>query len=247
MRKPLFLALFIVFNIQTYSQTNSDNSYGRAYYGKSIDLVNEKEIPLSDVEKFIIKATENAQFILDFDNESDLFQLEKKMEIDGRNTRGAETLYGGGKGVYYSNRSDNYMVHQRDFGGELYLIEGEFTSVQWNLLKESKKIQDYTCYKAVGTKRFLSSQTGEFTLREVEAWYTPEIPLPFGPLGYNNLPGLILELKDNNAVYYLKEIRFDKQENFNISKPEKGIKISETEFEQLGKKLFEEKKQQRKI
>src|SRR5699024_5924600 len=111
-------------------------------------------------EKFIIRATESAQFILDFDSESALFQLEKKMEIDGRDTRGAETLYGGGKGVYYSNRANNYTVHQRDFGGALYLVEGEFIAVEWKLHKDSKKIQDYTCYKAVGTKIFLSSQTG---------------------------------------------------------------------------------------
>ena len=245
MRKPLFLALFIVFNIQTYSQTNSDNSYGRAYYGKSIDLVNEKEIPLSDVEKFIIKATENAQFILDFDNESALFQLEKKMEIDGRNTRGAETLYGGGKGVYYSNRSDNYMVHQRDFGGELYLIEGEFTSVQWKLLKESKKIQNYTCYKAIGIVKFLSSKTGEMTSREVEAWYSPEISIPFGPIGYNNLPGLIFELKDRNVVYYLKSIEFNTKNKMDVLKPKRGIRISEIAFEYLGKNAFEERKLQK--
>lgn len=245
MKKPLFLAMLIIFSIQTYSQTNSGNPYGRAYYGKSIELTTERDAQLSDLDKFIMEATENALFILDFNKEASLFQIEKKLEIDGRNTRGAETLYGGGKGLYYSNQPENYTVHQRDFGGELYLIEGEFTSVEWKLLKESKKIQNYTCYKAIGVVKFLSSKTGEITLREVEAWYSPEVPIPFGPIGYNNLPGLIFELRDRNALYYIKRIEFNTKNKTEILKPKKGVKVSETAFEYLGKNMFEERKQQK--
>lgn len=243
MMKLLLLAVTLTFNGQPYNETNSRKHYGRAYYGKSIELATEKDTQLSDLDKFIVEATKNALFILDFNNESSLFQIEKKLEIDGRNTRGAETLYGGGKGLYYSNQSENYTVHQRDFGGELYLIEGEFTSVQWKLLKKSKKIENYTCYKAIGTKKFLSSKTGEITSREIEAWYSPEIPIPFGPIGYNNLPGLIFELKDRNAVYYLKSIEFNAKNKMDVSKPKKGNKISEAAFEYLGRNALEMRKQ----
>lgn len=246
MRKFLFLALFIVFSMQSYSQTDFDNYYGRAYYGKSIELTTEEDTQLSGLNKFIMEATKNALFILDFNKESAHFQIEKKLEIDGRDTRGAETLYGGGKGLYYSNQPENYTVHQRDFGGELYLVEGEFTSVQWELLKESKKIQNYTCYKAIGIIKFISSKTGKITSREVEAWYSPEIPIPFGPIGYNNLPGLIFELKDRNAVYYLKSIEFNTKNKIDVLKPKRGIKISETAFEYLGKNALEERKQQKR-
>ena len=43
----------------------------------------------------------------------------------------------------------------------------------------------------------------EFT---IEAWYTPEIPMPYGPIGYGGLPGLILQLERSHVIFIAKEI-----------------------------------------
>lgn len=239
--KQWFLLSVFIFSIPCIGQITEKKHFGTAYYGKILNLETEKNSGLTELNAFIIEATKNALFTLDFSKEASIFKLERKVELDGKSTRGAETLYGGGKGIYYSNRLNNYTSHQRDFGGKLYLVEGEFTSIKWKLLKESKKIQNYICYKAIGTKKILSSNSGKVALIEIEAWYAPELPIPYGPTGYNNLPGLIFELTDQNVIYYLKTIEFKDKNQINLSKPENGTKISEVTFEILGKKLMEEK------
>ena len=44
----------------------------------------------------------------------------------------------------------------------------------------------YDCRKA----------TVDFAGRTYTAWFTPEIPLPFGPYKFGGLPGLILKIED---------------------------------------------------
>lgn len=239
--KQWFLLSVFIFSIPCIGQITKEEYFGTVHYGKILNLETKKKSDLTELNAFIIQATKNALFTLDFSKEASIFKLEKRIEIDGKSTRGAETLYGGGKGIYYSSPSNNYTSHQRDFGGQLYLVEGEFTSIKWQLFKESKKIQDYTCYKAIGTKKILSSTSGKVVLQEIEAWYAPEFPIPYGPIGYNNLPGLIFELTDQNVIYYLKTIEFKDKKQVNLSKPENGIKISEAAFEILAKKLMEQK------
>lgn len=40
------------------------------------------------------------------------------------------------------------------------------------------------------------------------AWYCPEIPVPLGPTRYSGLPGLILELHENEIGYIVDKIDF---------------------------------------
>ncbi|NHN26357.1 GLPGLI family protein [Flavobacterium jejuense] len=64
--------------------------------------------------------------------------------------------------------------------------------------------------------------------KNIIAWFYPEFPYAFGPLDYNSLPGLILELQDNKLIYLVDTIEFY-DEVFKIEKP-KGKIISEDEY-----------------
>jgi len=46
---------------------------------------------------------------------------------------------------------------------------------------------------------------------EVVAWFAPEIPYNYGPLGYYGLPGLILELQGYDFIIYAEEVKFNKK------------------------------------
>lgn len=60
-------------------------------------------------------------------------------------------------------------------------------SLAWNLVDENKTILGHNCQKA----------TLLYGGREWEAWFTFDIPYPYGPYKFGNLPGLILEMKDS--------------------------------------------------
>ncbi|MFN7775712.1 GLPGLI family protein [Flavobacterium sp.] len=107
-------------------------------------------------------------------------------------------------------------------------------SQRWTLGNEEKTIGKIRCKKA----------TCNFRGRDYIAWYTDEIPVPFGPWKFNGLPGLIVEVSDaTNEVFFsiLKiEIPFN-TEIKNISDSDK--KISREDFKKrIEKELNKQKK-----
>ncbi|SEP89801.1 GLPGLI family protein [Flavobacterium urocaniciphilum] len=107
----------------------------------------------------------------------------------------------------------------------------------WVLTTETKTIENFKCYKATNIYEVTN---GLKTFKHpVTAWYCPEIPLQFGPNGYGNLPGLILELQVRNHVYGAKSINLNSNETVTFDK-EKLTIIDEKEFEEKIKKLQEQ-------
>ncbi|MDN3692201.1 GLPGLI family protein [Chryseobacterium tructae] len=61
----------------------------------------------------------------------------------------------------------------------------------WKLMDESKVINTMNCKKATVT----------YKGRNWIAWYSTEIPLPYGPYKFSGLPGLIIKLSDEKDEY----------------------------------------------
>ncbi|MGE8533313.1 GLPGLI family protein [Chryseobacterium sp. D764] len=61
----------------------------------------------------------------------------------------------------------------------------------WKLINESKVINTINCKKAEVT----------FKGRNWIAWYSPEIPLPYGPYKFSGLPGLIVKITDDKGDF----------------------------------------------
>ena len=61
----------------------------------------------------------------------------------------------------------------------------------WKLVDESKTIQSFNCKKAE------ISYNG----RNWVAWYTTDVPLPYGPYKFTGLPGLIIKISDQTGDY----------------------------------------------
>ncbi|RZK11970.1 MAG: GLPGLI family protein [Flavobacterium sp.] len=106
----------------------------------------------------------------------------------------------------------------------------------WELHNETKMIDDYLCYKATNTNDIDNGQ-GKIFKHPVIAWYCPKLPYSYGPNGYSNLPGLILELQVRNVVYGAKKIDLNTDLDFDPSFLKKVKTIS---LEELNKKLDEQ-------
>ena len=98
----------------------------------------------------------------------------------------------------------------------LFSDYGEFliktpSNHNWNISSESKKIDNYLCYKATYTESY-TARDGKTKERVITAWFCPELPYSFGPLEFNGLPGLILELEKYDNKVVAKSIILSKKE-----------------------------------
>jgi GLPGLI family protein len=100
-----------------------------------------------------------------------------------------------GRGYQISTLKDSvksYFVWHSPTQGNIHYIKEKREKINWKLNHETKKIGKFNCLKA----------TGKFRGREYIAWYTLEIPVPFGPWKLQGLPGLILEAYNENQEIY---------------------------------------------
>jgi GLPGLI family protein len=89
---------------------------------------------------------------------------------------------------------------------------------QWHFTNESKNIGAYKVFKAE-TQEVYNDNTKQERTRLVTAWYCPDLPYFFGPLGYFDLPGLILELHKSGHKFIAEEININPQEFNNLELP----------------------------
>ncbi|MFD2528846.1 GLPGLI family protein [Polaribacter marinaquae] len=61
------------------------------------------------------------------------------------------------------------------------------------------------------------------------AWYTTDIPLPYGPIGNGGLPGLILKLEIDNFYYLVDKIILNPKKVKKIPSLKKGKNINVNE------------------
>jgi GLPGLI family protein len=226
------IILFLCLNI--YTQNNKVKvTYKKTLIGavkhdnddvqKALDIVFEKSKKYAD----------NLLYTLKIANSISIFKVEEGME-DNMYYRLA-VIKGGGGGIYYSDTLENLFLWQKELGGETFLIKKE--PVNWILLNETKNVGKYICYKATTT---MTVNNYKKTIKKVTAWYCPELPFSFGPIGYCLLPGLILQLEvENTAIFTMDSIIFNTQ-HLNIKKP-KGNVITPLEYYEISKKAYENK------
>ncbi len=122
------------------------------------------------------------------------------------NENGATVTQSFGSSTDYSKFPDEYIKvdHLKNkiemiqsIPSKKFLITDEL-NYTWKITNETKKIKDYTCYKATTT----------FRGNTFEAWFTPDIPINAGPWKWYGLPGLIVEAtdKDQSVVFKLEKI-----------------------------------------
>jgi len=68
---------------------------------------------------------------------------------------------------------------------------------------------------------------------EIEAWYTPMIPVSQGPDDYWGLPGLILEISVNNTTLLCSKIVMNPEEKIDIEAPDKGKEVTKKEYQEI--------------
>ena len=74
------------------------------------------------------------------------------------------------------------------------------------------------------------------------AWYTPEIPVSFGPNNYWGLPGLILEINEEESIILCSKVTLSNKEKSKIKVPNTGDKVTQKKFDEIEKKKMDSMK-----
>ncbi|TYA74416.1 GLPGLI family protein [Seonamhaeicola marinus] len=202
--KYLFLLVVVILT----SHPKQTLVCGRIRYGFIPNDVNiEEKQNKKELYMLIEKMNEmssDLEFILDFNSNESLFYFDEQMNSDLNPMATSFVKNIVSKGRYYYNLGNNELLREASRYEKYTLVKSTSSNVDWTLTNESKKIGNYTCYKAI-TKKINVNDSGIYEFL-IEAWYTPQIPVKFGPKEFNHLPGLILELKDTHYTLYAKNI-----------------------------------------
>ncbi len=182
-------------------------------------------------------------YILKFNKQESFFKEDEKIDA----ISGATDSWGAyfSRGDQYKSISDNKLIQSQEFYGKRFLVKDDLYKINWTLSSETKQIGNYTCFKAKAFVPYEELKWFDFSWSDlntsnkeeqeekmivVEAWYTPTIPIAQGPAEYWGLPGLILEVSAQNTTLLCTEIVIDKQNNLEVSPPEKGKIITKKEY-----------------
>ncbi|MCM4157770.1 GLPGLI family protein [Gramella sp. AN32] len=188
-------------------------------------------------------------YTLKFDRKESIYTENEKLEAPStHSSSGIQIKIVAGNDLVYRNIADKNYVTQRELMGKLFLIKDSLKTLDWKLESETKKIGNYTAYKATLTREIKikefnteNDETVETTKQlTTTAWYTPQIPVSIGPAGYWGLPGLILEVQEDKLTLLCTEIVINPAEEFSIEKPVKGTVVTQEEFNHIQQEKNEE-------
>lgn len=251
-----FLSIPFIFGSIPESETN-DFQGQAVYISKSRLELGRWGARMSEAQKkdiaIRLKNRLEKEFTLTFDKEASLFVEEEQLDA----ISGATDSWGKNfsAGENYKNVKINSQIQQQEFYGKKFLIKDVLQPIDWTLGSATKKIGNYTCYKATtfiptddllwysfswsrmrkpedATESDEVSET-QVEVTQVEAWYTPQIPVRHGPSDYWGLPGLILEVSAGDTTILCTKIVLNPNEKTEIKAPRKGDVLAKAEYQDL--------------
>lgn len=252
--KALIFAIILLTSINL----NAQDFQGKAYYfSKSTMDLGRWGARMSEAQKKQVmsrmKNRLEKTYVLTFSKTESFFKEDEKLDA----MSGATDSWGSNfsPGYSYKNIKDSTLTQSQEFYGKQFLVKDNLLSIKWQMGNETKQIGNYTCFKAVAlvpendlswynfswdkmrqNEPVKDSITGEMKapeikLTQIEAWYTPQIPVSNGPLEYWGLPGLILEVSAGNTTLLCSKIVMNPEEKDPIEAPKRGKEINKDDYQ----------------
>lgn len=171
--------LFLLCNFTLNNSSNLNvNTVNAIYYkidrydsgkkdDKSVKTVDDSYQALKDVELALYFTKDIAVFK----------QINKISLADDLFSKMANIIVGGER--YYNLVTKQKLEHMDTMGEEFNLVH-PFEEYTWEITTETKKINGYTCYKAVShTSEYSKFRKKNISIDPV-VWFTPEMPFSFG-------------------------------------------------------------------
>ena len=216
---PLLVVTFI--NITAYCQnTIAEIKYQETIHFEVPEDVRARNLDMPssrEVKKILLINGSESNYIsnkVDVDNE-------KRDDFNRRGRRRFRRFNSDNNDVLYQNIDSGIQLDQKDLFGKEFVIKEAIPKPKWKIIaSEQRDILGYTCMKAE------YKDTSQLTT----AWFTPQIPISFGPAGQAGLPGLILAVSiGEDRIILATEVDLAPSET-NIEVPSDKKTISRAEF-----------------
>ncbi|MEO8933027.1 MAG: GLPGLI family protein [Xanthomarina sp.] len=228
----VFVLLLYLNSTNTVAQNNQNS--GSITYSVSLDpfynsLVKrykeESNKSALHIFKDMAKTASLLECKLSYNRFQSKFELENAMGLGGMDKTMFLAVRSVSKGDYYTDLATQKQILKDNSSKELY-IESKLETINWELTNDIKQICGYICYKALAYEDF--ENIGKVV---ITVWYTPQIPVAFGPKEHvGNLPGLVLEYKDQMVHFIAKKVVLNPKKTITIEWP-KGKVITKEDFE----------------
>ena len=227
MKSKIITTLLLFFSSYIFSQIFN----GSIHYKVKVGSDELFESMSKEDKANYIADIENEKYILEFDTNQSIFKYEGGISINGYNKI---------KKIYYKEKDSLFSLRPENDPDFVNIIIIENKNTKWILHNETKIIGGYTCYKATSEFVRNDGSSGIFKF-PIVAWYSPKIAIPFGPLGYGDLPGLIFELQERNVLYGVEKINLNLKGLQLIQKPNTGSRISKEDLDKKISEIFKTK------
>lgn len=156
-------------------------------------------------------------------NDSLSIQIRFSSKFHKQNDAGVKKE-GEGIGITFDYSDEKGEIIHRNFNTEkiklrfqktqafdAFIVDDTWLKIIWKIKEDTLTIGKFKCKKAIG----------DFRGRTYIAWFTEEIPLPYGPFKLYGLPGLILQAEDTEKMFsaYMKSIEYPTSQEFEVDEP----------------------------
>ena len=184
-----------------YESKTSTAEFAKGLSGNK-DITPEMKTQIMERMKKMFEKT----FILNFDKSASIYKEEEKLDAPGQGSGGRMMAsFMGGGGTYFKNvKEKQYTVDKEVFGKE-FLIKDSLPNLKWVLTDETKKIGDYTCFKATAVKEESKSDFRNYRRKEEkkkEAVKTEEVKKD---------ENVTTEKKDEKKTNFFDEVEMEKE------------------------------------
>ncbi|MFK8060064.1 MAG: GLPGLI family protein [Polaribacter sp.] len=254
--KSLATFLLTLFTVVTFAQKSfqgkatymSKTTMDMSRFGNKMSEQQKKQM-MARFKNFLEKT-----YTLSFNKTESSFKENVSLEAPG-GASGPSWGRSNGQGSIYKNLKDKTMIEDKEQFSKRFLIKEAMEQPKWQLGTETKKVGQFTCYKATyvkidksidwgsifsrrGGKKKDSTKTKENKKEDIKttivtAWYTPQIPVSAGPADYWGLPGLILEINAGRTTMLCTEVALNTDEVIEIKEPKKGEVVTREEFNEV--------------
>ena len=257
----LVFGLLIAFTTLTTSAT-AQMKEGKISYERKINM--HRNLPDPQM-KSMVPEFRTDKFELIFNESVSLF----RSVVDDEAPDPFANAGGGGGGMRMNFRmptantftdvSKQMQYEERAFFEKEFLIIDSLKQYKWKLSEETKTIAKQLCKKATtmitapqmrmrvsigggGNNTDTAANTPRAPKEtELVVWYAENIPVSFGPDNYSGLPGVIMEIDQDNGATVTTAVevsaKYPKKE---LVAPTKGDKMNRAQFQENMQKLMQE-------